>query len=535
MNTGENFASYQERISEIKSSFSSPLGGIFKYTLSDADKAINVSLFRESISLVSQRDVDNVLMFLSLSSERNKELLSDLDADTLLNNAQKNFIRNTALHIQNWLDMLASAVYIEAEKWWFVLDANKKKELLDSVESYETLLYGPRITDVSSEKDAVLDYLDSLDVVKKDVLSVDEQFVFTNFLERFWREVKWVPLDNTLDSPLNQKKYDAWTVAAIFDKIYRIYWENPILVYEKEGITQPAFDAGVYKIPVGLHSKDKKSFYETHGILSSTKIIISDKAANFSVWVTKEFDDHTITFPAKGQYTFERLCQLIDHEVGTHFVRNKNASVGIDIRSSWYLETEEGIATSNEKLAISDWSDLSAGEPTIHHISTFIAENYDAEETKKLLTIYYKLLGKSEVQASKEAESRTERVKRYHANDLPGANRKDTVYWRGMKTVVDYLKNVDVATLQHDADLIYRGKFSDTDLPDIDGLFDGLKVDPSKRISPLALGKILYERYQGNEITKQALQEKDKRFHLSVQDLTFTQKRELLGILKLLD
>gem|GEM_PF-6976735 len=70
---------------------------------------------------------------------------------------------------------------------------------------------------------------------------------------------------------------------------------------------------------------------------------------------------------------------------------------------------------------------------------------------------------------------------------MPGANRKDTVYWRGMKTVVEYLKNVDIETLQHDADLIYRGKFADSDLADIDGLFDGLKVDTSKRISPLAL------------------------------------------------
>jgi hypothetical protein len=535
MNTNEKFASYQERIWNIKSSFSNPLSGIFKYTLSDADKAINVSLFRENISLVSQEDIDNVLTFLSLSSQRNKELLSELNADALLNNAQKNFIRNTALHIQKWLDMLACAVYIEAEKWWFVLNEHRKKELLESIESYETLLYGPRITDVSSEKDAVLDHLSSLNIVKKDVLSTQEQFVFIDFLEKFWREPKGVSFAQTSDSPVDQKKYDSWIVAWVFDKIYRIYGEKPILVYEKDDISEPVYESGVFKIPVGLHSKDKKMFYENHGVLSNTKIVISDKAANFSVWVTKEFDDHTITFPAKGQYTLERLCQLIDHEVGTHFVRNKNASVGIDIRSSSYLETEEGIATSNEKLATSDWSDLSAWEPTIHHISTFIAENYDAEETKQLLTIYYKLLGKSEAQAIKEAISRTERVKRYHANNLPGANRKDTVYWRGMKTVVDYLKNVDVDTLQHDADLIYRGKFADSDLSDIDGLFDGLKVDPSKRISPLALGKILYERYQGNPITKQALQEKDKRFHLSVKDLTFAQKRELLNILKLLD
>jgi hypothetical protein len=53
------------------------------------------------------------------------------------------------------------------------------------VEAYETLLYGPRISDVPSEKDAVLDYLSSLNIIKKGVLSTDEQFVFMDFLERF--------------------------------------------------------------------------------------------------------------------------------------------------------------------------------------------------------------------------------------------------------------------------------------------------------------------------------------------------------------
>gem|GEM_PF-5259811 len=45
----------------------------------------------------------------------------------------------------------------------------------------------------------------------------------------------------------------------------------------------------------------------------------------------------------------------------------------------------------------------------------------------------------------------------------------------------------------------------------------------------------MYERYQGNMITKEALQEKDKRFELSMKDLNFTQKRQLLEILQLLD
>jgi hypothetical protein len=534
--TSKKFDLYQDRIESIKRSFSSPLAGIFKYTLSDADKYINISLFRESISCVSQQDVDNVLTFLSLWSERNKELLADVAVDSLLNDAQKNFIRNAALHIQKWFDMLSCAVYIEAEKGWFTLDESKRKELLESIESYETLLYGPRISDVLDEKNAVLDYLSHLDIINKGVLTIDEQFTFMEFLERFWRESVWVDIGKNKNIVTSDhKKYGAGVVASVLDKVYRIYGESPVLIKEKKDITEPSFIDGVYIIPVWFHKKDKEAFYRKHNVLSNTKIVVSDVATNFFVWVNQEFDYHSITFPSNEQYTLDRLCQLIDHEIGTHFVRNKNASVGVDVRSAWYLETEEGIATSNEQLATRNWSDLSAWDPTIHHISTFIAENYDAEETKKLLTIYYKLMGKLEAQAIKEAIARTERVKRYHANDLPGANRKDTVYWRGMKTVVDYLKNVDIETLQHDADLIYRGKFADTDLVDIDGLFDGLRVDPSKRISPLALGKILYERYQGNVITKQTLQEKDKRFHLTVQDLTFSQKRELLDILKLLN
>ncbi len=100
MQSGEAVQLYQQKIESIRKIFSNPLGGIFRYTLSDVDKVINISLFRETISRVSQEDIDNVLMFLSLSSRRNKELLTNLTVDTLLNESQKKFIRNAVLHIQ---------------------------------------------------------------------------------------------------------------------------------------------------------------------------------------------------------------------------------------------------------------------------------------------------------------------------------------------------------------------------------------------------------------------------------------------------
>lgn len=530
MNTENNFSTYQDRMEDVKRGF--PLAWILQYTLSNADKLINIRLFNESISSVTQQDIDNVEMFLSLASQRNKALLEDIEKDGLLNAAQKNFLRNAALHVQTWLDMLWSAVYIEAEKWGFALSDQQKETLLQRIEAYETVLYGPRISDVPAEKEAVIDLLKELIYRNQERIAADEKTEFLHFLQMHRDALESVNSTTSTDQQSQHEKLDAQKVASILDKVYRIYGEDPRIVYEKKGVTEPYVDNQTYIIPVWLHRKEKDAFFQKHDILSNTKIMLSDVAGNFSVWFNKENVEHTIEFPAGQEYTFERVCELIDHEVGTHFVRNKNASVGIDVRSAWYLEIEEWIAKVNEQLATKNRTDLSAWEPTIHHISTYIAENCNLDQTKKLLTIYYKLTGMSDAEATKTATSRAERVKRYHANDLPGANRKDVVYRRGIHTVVEYLKDADLETLQHDADVIYRGKFADRDLPDIAELFNGLGVDPAKRISPLALGRILYERYQGNTVSHQALLEKDKRFALASEKLTYTQKKQLIEILE---
>jgi hypothetical protein len=68
----------------------------------------------------------------------------------------------------------------------------------------------------------------------------------------------------------------------------------------------------------------------------------------------------------------------------------------------------------NEKAVTTDITNISV-DPTIHHISTFIGENYNATDTNYLLQIYYKLNGKKNFQSL--AKNRTERVKRFHAND----------------------------------------------------------------------------------------------------------------------
>lgn len=517
------------------------LAGVMKY-VSYGHRKVNKTLFPDknsrgsTLKQVTYRHIENVQVFNQFHLKKIADAIQDIKTEVLLNESQKHFLLHKAVHIQLALSMMQYAVYIEAEKWWYPLDKWIKQDYLSRIETYETELYGPRVSDIPEEVSWVMDSLSTLYQKNKESISQDESDSFLLLLQRFSSWPLSVPsvVDKTITQ--DEKMYSCDVFAPILQKILTIYGKKSIIICQKKDIPSIYQESDVFYMSPWTHWIDKKNYFEPLGLKDSFKIYLSDSASNVSVWRDKNLKDHSITLPLSARYSFKRICELIDHEISTHVVRSYNDENGLDVKSGMYEKTEEWIAMwMNEKLVATEFDNLSAWEPTIHHISTFIAENYDAEETKKLLTIYYKLLGKSEAQATKEAISRTERVKRYHANDLPWANRKDTVYWRGMKTVVDYLKNVDVDTLQHDADLIYRGKFADSDLSDINGLFDGLKVDPSKRISPFALGKILYERYQGNSITKQALQEKDKRFALSMKELTFAQKRELLNILKLLD
>jgi len=516
------------------------LAGVMKY-VSYRDKKVNKTLFPDknskwsALKQVTYRHIENVQVFNEFHLKRIADAIKDIKRENLLNESQKHFLLHKAFHIQLALAMMQYAVYIEAEKWWYPLDQSKKQDCLTHIEAYETELYGPRVSDVPEEVSAVVHSLSNLYQSNKTNLSQGESNLFFSMLQHFFSWPSDLIAANTIHQN-DETVYSSDVFAPILQKILTIYGKKSIIVYQKKDIQSIYQENDVFYMSPWTHWVDKKHYFESLGLKDSFKIYLSDSASNVSVWRDKNLKDHSITFPLSATYSFRRICELIDHEIGTHVIRSYNDENGLDVKSGMYEKTEEWIAMwINEKLVATNFDDLSAWEPTTHHISTFIAENYDAEETKKLLTIYYKLLWKSDAQALKEATSRTERIKRYHANDLPGANRKDTVYWRGMKTVVEYLKNVDIETLQHDADLIYRGKFADSDLADIDGLFDGLKVDTSKRISPLALWKILYERYQGNMITKEALQEKDKRFELSMKDLNFTQKRQLLEILQLLD
>lgn len=533
----DRFSEYQSNLDDIKSSFSGPLSGIFKYLEKDVDTVINISLFDNKHQDIWQKDIDNVCTFISLSLARSIDLEYKIETDHILNTAQKKFLLHTLKHLQLWLKMMEYAVYIEAEKWWYILDAETKKQYLEKIEHYETLLYGPSIHNLQEEKTAVLHHIGDLYSRHSLSLSTEQEKLIQDFFSSYTFVPHKIEKETKTHSK-SQKTISSDILSIILEKVYSIYGEDTVFIHESSTVQEPFFDENIntYLIPAWIHSKDLKQFFETHKISDKTKIILSDIATNFSVWRRKDeyFDDHTIKFPSKNTYSLDRVCQLIDHEVGTHFVRNKNSSLWIDIKSGWYLETEEGMATANEQLALWNRDDLQADEPTLHHLSTFIAEQYDATTTEKLLEILFVLQWEKTEKARKLAHDRMLRVKRFHSFDLPWANRKDVVYRRGMRSVIEYLKNADVSKLKKDTKLLYSWKFSDKDMDYIDGLFDWLDIDTDKYISPLALGKMICHKYTGNVVDRETLAHKDMRFDSPLAELNYTQKKKLIEILDIL-
>lgn len=195
----------------------------------------------------------------------------------------------------------------------------------------------------------------------------------------------------------------------------------------------------------------------------------------------------------------------------------------------------------NEKLTSQKRDDLAMDTPTIHNTSLLIGELYNFEETKELLRIYYTMTGvgnedddnKEEKTPEIMAEKRALRVKRYHAFDRPGANRKDVVYRRGLVDAVTYIKDLDknniddIQKLQQHMKNFYLSKLGKEEIQNADQIFEGFSFAKDSIILPIAVGKLLYEKLLGNKMNDID----DIRFLASDQKLDYKQKKLLLEIL----
>lgn len=242
------------------------------------------------------------------------------------------------------------------------------------------------------------------------------------------------------------------------------------------------------------------------------EVYVDDKAWNFSV--KKEKKQIIVPKSKLEKTSLKRIFQLFDHEVWVHVIRWFNSSKTLNTNWDWYLEFEEWIATLTELFFDEKIEDISVN-PTNHHITTYVAENLDFDNTVRFLELYYKLLNPKNTSyddIKTEVLDRAIRVKRFFSLKEPWANRKELSYTRWQSQVVEYFQNNDTETRWHFLKDFYFAKLSFEDIWLVEEFRESLWIDESELKYPLWIGKILYKKLLWEEVTLAWLQEEDFRF-----------------------
>lgn len=275
--------------------------------------------------------------------------------------------------------------------------------------------------------------------------------------------------------------------------------------------------------------------YEIYG-LSDWKAVVDANATMFSANSASKI----LTIPQSkiAGLSLFRLLQLFDHEIGTHALRGQNMLRTLGVAGAHYLEHEEGWAMLSEKL-FTETPETLILEPTIHHITTFIAENTPAKETENLIRIYFLLAGIQENPAD-----RMRRVKRFVSFELPGANRKDVSYTRGNLDIVQEWKRLsrDPAARKRFVQDFYFSKLSLSDQSYVPGMRESMNISDDDLVYPLWIGKILAKKLQGDSIffnTRFPESDDRKNFldgdgRFVVERITFDVQRKIVTLLKLI-
>ena len=536
----QEFMSFSQKIEGIKSNIEQPLWGILNYA---APNSINKSFFAEHIDKVTQRDIDNATLFFNSYLQQFKRLSKQVQESSFLNEVQKKLFLSTLHSYSLKLILFRSAVYIEGEKWWYELDAKDKLQYLRNIERIETLVYWPKISEKPEEVNKIMSAVDTLYQKNKDKIGNEEQKQFSAFLQRFPSR-KNETKEKTISSTNRFGKLNQENFARLLQKGLAMYAIESHIVKVSEKISEIKEENGILYIPgissITWKAQTKEELENIYQKFWYKKDILRLYIHTCSA-IEVNIPGKEINIPSSANYySVIRALELLSHEEITHAITGTNKQNKFDLESDTYLELQEGVAMLNEKAVTTDIKDISAA-PTIHHISTFIGENYNKEDTYDLLKIYYTLQGKKNAESL--ARNRTERVKRFHANDQAWANRKDVVYRRGMLDVLDYIQHLDankvedIKSLQQNIFNFYIWKLGKEEVKNAQELIEWFDITPKNIILPADIGKILLLTLEKSspdgkwiKIHNDTIGNNDIRFKASLpeQNLSYTQKKLLI-------
>lgn len=557
---------FLDYLSEIERNKIWPLSGEISYKRHEIDSFENyiaTQLFNENTLELRQEDVEEAIWFVRWWKHNLVELKERITNDSFLEDDQRNFLMNNIDSILTRMELVLKWVYIEAEKWWYKLDRDKRNELKQEVQKLCNKTWWPRVSDVQREKFLVLKHIHDKFNEKKDVLSDEEQNTISQFFERFGISSYFNMLDNDDNTEnkstekgikldwvtINLDKY-VYIIKMILEKIYWIpcvfvsKWQD-FRTWEKISKNSYDEDENIVFINWDSDDYDVNKFFEKNNILEKFRITIDPKKWNLSAsaW--------NLNVPYKQSYknmNITKFLSLIEHEL-KHVIRARKSSEALPVnidkkidnislskQEKWFeeyeaTEIEEWITKFSEEAVYQNIEDMQV-DVSIWHIATFIWENYCYDEWKELLKIYLKLDWNDEENAEKTSDIKIRRVKRFFPLDEPGAYWKDTLYYRSKKNIIELVqlcqKNKDTEKLEELAKTAYMAKLWWEDIEKFQDMIKSMTPEKSYDEIPYEIWKIIYTKLSGESLKD--MENKDIRF--SINQLNIQQKRALVEILK---
>lgn len=444
---------------------------------------------------------------------------NDITQDKNIIPSVKLLLLKAIAQILKKITIIELATPLEATKYSYILDTktntvsqdnNKKNKLghlkkwykwdIQQIERIQNTIYGPKISSVPEEKDLIMQNLSELATKNKDKITEEEQLKFSEFITKF---------------PISTSIKDV-------SKIKKIPMKGSISLTNAKNIANYAINS-FYNIP-------------------KWNAISQIGRNNLSV----NTDKQEINLPAnKPSFPEWSLATIIEHEIWWHVVRGAQGKQRLWFAWANYENIEEWITKLNEYLMHYDTLEDIPLEPWIAHISVFIGENYNFQDTLQLLKIYFKLKWKSDIDAQKLALTRTKRIKSYYARDQPWSNRKDVIYYRGAKKLIEYLKTLspeERAEFYNDA---YFATLSFEDITLVPEFKNQLEIPKETTDIPFPLRKLILRKqtYEnpntwtslGAFSTKEKIQKnligEDFRF-LKLDPLTREKKKQVINIMQ---
>lgn len=499
---------------------------------------------------INHNTIHKIIEKANTMSNKLREIKNELEKETILNQTQKDLLKKRLNGIIMWNEYHKKAIYIEAEKAWFPLSNGDRIRCRKKIEEIEQQLYGDSISNLPERKQKVIDKLHELYESKSQLLSDEEKAFRKNKIINTYSNKNII---KTKETP-NEKEDIFIKEESIFDIItllLEIEWFN------KDKITKIQMsdwiewiekqDNNIYLVSTKLKEKDIDDYFNKIGDANNLKIVKKVKGNN-SVSITKEetLDNGEIKFKKnhiyiwaaiKGKYSLKKkvLPIMFDHETSTHVKTAMGDIHNANIKGSNRDVLEEWIALLNQKMA--EWGDLEwLYEASIADIRMFLAEQFNDDDLRKWLTIYYKLMKTKDP----DIEWWIRRVRMGVPIWEKWSRKSDLKYWnsKGIIKDLEELSKTEewIKILNKYAKVIYSTKIWYEWLENINEILQWIKdVNDLEPEFPIFAGKILYRKLFKGKLDKDKMLESDVRGIIETnKNVTLEQKKLLIKIIHIM-